>query len=189
MDSDINNADAKLTVEFYENKQEGKLKGVPFVRIFIPADQSLVHDQPVREIDKKRFPREWLNFQMSNSSAEEIGIPLSKWLENKPEDISSFQVSELQILNFRTVEQVAMASDAQIQKIGMGAMGLREKARNYVNNVNNSQNSKELQSAKDEIEQLKSQMKELISQKKVGRPRKEEVNVKYDVGTSHAGGE
>jgi hypothetical protein len=42
-------------------------------------------------------------------------------------------MAELQILKFQTVEQVATASDSQVQKVGMGAAGLRELAKTFLN--------------------------------------------------------
>ena len=54
MESDINNADNSLHVEFYKSQEEG-YKDVPFVRIHIPGDKTTVIDQPVREDHKERF--------------------------------------------------------------------------------------------------------------------------------------
>ena len=79
MDSDINNADNALHVEFYKIKEEGYMD-VPFVRIHIPGDKTTVIDQPVREDHKERFVRQWLYFQMKNNEGAEVyGTALTKW--------------------------------------------------------------------------------------------------------------
>jgi hypothetical protein len=78
LDSDINNSDSHLHVEFYENDR-APYKGVPFVRILIPGDKTTEIDQPVREDHKERFPRQWLYYQMKNSEGVMIGTPLQEW--------------------------------------------------------------------------------------------------------------
>ena len=187
LDSDIANADSLLHVEFYEC-QNDPYKGKPFVRIMVPGDKTTIIDQPVREDHKERFPRQWLYYQMKNSPSHAIGTPIMSWAKERPEDISQLQAEELQILKFQTVEQVATATDAQIQRVGMGAAGLRDRARIYLTGRNRAESAAELTEAKSEIEKLKQQMAMLLDQKKVGRPRKEaEVNGEYNVATGHAG--
>jgi hypothetical protein len=59
----------------------------------------------------------------------------------------------------------------------MGAMGLREQARRYLQVKNQSSNQNEIETTKQELAELKEQMAALMSQlseKKVGRPKKEE---------------
>ena len=172
LDSDINNSDSHLHVEFYENDR-APYKGVPFVRILIPGDKTTEIDQPVREDHKERFPRQWLYYQMKNSNGEMIGTPLQEWHSAEPEEFNDRQMAELQILKFQTVEQVATASDSQVQKVGMGAAGLRERARAFLNRKNNVKNTSDLDETKRELEELKTQMAMLMDQRKPGRPRKE----------------
>ncbi len=68
LDSDINNADSQLYVEFY-NYEKDPYKGKPFVRIIVPGDKTTVIDQPVRDDHKERFPRQWLHFQCTTRSS------------------------------------------------------------------------------------------------------------------------
>jgi hypothetical protein len=87
------------------------------------------------------------------------------------------QMAELQIFKFQTVEQVATATDNQLQRIGMGAVGLREQASRYLAFKNQSSSKTEIEHTKSELAEVKQQMAALIAQmseKKVGRPRKEE---------------
>ena len=172
LDSDIHSADNHLHVEFYVYDKE-PYKEKPFVRITVPGDKTNIVDQPVREDHKRRFPRQWLYFQMQNNNAEVVGVPLSQWVKDDPDNFNDMQMAELQIFKFQTVEQVATATDNQLQRIGMGAMGLRELARRYLAVKNQSSSQTELEKTRKEVEELKAQMAQLV-EKKVGRPKKEE---------------
>jgi hypothetical protein len=172
LDSDVNNADSHLSVEFFVFERE-PYKGKPFVRIMIPGDKTSINEQMVADHHKQRFPRQWLHFQMQNDDAPIIGTPLTTWHKDDPEGFSDLQMAELQILKFQTVEQLATASDSQIQKVGMGAAGLRERSRTYLNKKNQTKNSSELEETRSELQELKAQMAMLMEQRKLGRPRKE----------------
>ena len=179
LDSDVANADAHLHVEFYVY-DKAPYKDVPFVRIMVPGDKTNIIEQPVREHHKERFIRQWLYFQSKNDDGQVIGTKLDQWNKDKPEDFNDHQMAELQILKFQTVEQVATATDAQLQRIGMGAAGLRERARGYLTQRNQSESSTELAKTRSELDELKAQMALLMAQRKPGRPRKEDVDVQYD---------
>jgi hypothetical protein len=175
LDSDINNADAQLHVEFY-TREEGANKGAPYVRIMAPGDKTNIIDQPLRDDHKQRFPRQWLYYQMqqNESAAEQIGTPLSQWHKDYPEEINRDQIAELAILKFVTVEQLALASDGQLQRVGMGGVGLREKARMYLNRKNRADANGELEETKRQLAELQAQMAALIApSKRRGRPPKE----------------
>jgi hypothetical protein len=143
----------------------------------VPGDKTTIIDQPVRDDHKQRFPRQWLHFQMQNNNAEVIGVPLKQWVKDDPENFNDMQMAELQIFKFQTVEQVATASDSQLQRIGMGAIGLRELARRYLQVKNQSSSQTEIEHTKQELAEVKEQMAALMAQlteKKVGRPKKED---------------
>jgi hypothetical protein len=173
LDSDVSNADNHLHVEFYTNEEGGDYKGKPFVRIIVPGDKTNIIDQPVREDHKERFPRQWLYFQMKNTDMSVIGTPLQKWNTEFPDDFTRHQMEEMQILKFQTVEQIATASDSQLQRVGMGATGLRERARNYISSVNRKESSSELEETKKQLATLTAQMSSLMEKRKPGRPPKE----------------
>jgi hypothetical protein len=187
LDSDIANADAHLHVEFYVH-DKAPFKDVPFVRIMVPGDKTNIIEQPVREYHKERFIRQWLYFQSKNDDGQIIGTKLTDWNNDAPNDLNDHQMAELQILKFQTVEQVATATDAQLQRIGMGAAGLRERARAYLTQKNHSESSSELAKTRSELDELKAQMALLMSQRKPGRPRKEDVDVQYDDASVGAAG-
>lgn len=174
MESDMNNADNALHVEFYKSQEEG-YKDVPFVRIHIPGDKTTVIDQPVREDHKERFVRQWLYFQMKNNEGAEVyGTMLSKWNADDPKEFDKFQMEELQILKYQTVEQVSTSTDAQLQRVGMSGFALRDKARAYLARQNQTAASTALEDAQKQIEMLKEQMALLTSKPKMGRPKKED---------------
>lgn len=174
LDSDINNADSHLHVEFYLNDQgDYKTNHTEFVRIIVPGDKTNVVDQPVREDHKERFPRQYLYWKMQSTDASAIGTPLSDWNADYPDEFNHHQMAELQIMKFQTVEQVATATDSQLQKIGMGATGLRERARLYISKKNKSESVSELEETRKQLKELQAQMAALMSAPKRGRPRKE----------------
>jgi hypothetical protein len=173
MESDISNADNSLHVEFYKSQEEG-YKDVPFVRIHIPGDKTTVIDQPVREDHKERFVRQWLYFQMKNNEGAEVyGTMLSKWNADEPKEFDKFQMEELQILKYQTVEQVSTSTDSQLQRIGMSGFALRDKARAYLARQTQATASTALEDAQKELAILKAQVA-LLSKPKMGRPKKED---------------
>lgn len=133
------NPDSLLSVEFFMHEPEdvhkseaaGKLiKGpaIPYVRIQNPGDHTSIVESPVFEMHKKRWPDKWLYFQIQNNmvegAAEIPGWKIEEWTELNPE-----QVRTLKFMRFSVVEQVANASDAQCQRMGMDGFSLREKAK------------------------------------------------------------
>lgn len=135
------NPDEMLYVEFYwhepldpwasrEKGYEVKLPRQPFVRIMKPGDGLSILEVPVREDHKQRFPQKWLYFQMKEGLVDD-GKDIPGWkLEDWPEMAGKDEfLRGLKYLRFYTVEQLAGASDAQVQGIGLGGLGLREKAK------------------------------------------------------------
>jgi ribosomal protein L29 len=175
LDSDIFNADEQLQVEFYIAKDvDPKWDGKPFVRINIPGDKTTIIEQPVTEEHKKRFPRQYLYFQMKQNEqdAPAIGTSLDVWFTDGNGDITRGHIEELRILKFQTVEQVASASDAQLQRIGMGGTGLREKAKAFLARRNRSETENQLDETKKQLAELQAQMAALMA-RKPGRPKRE----------------
>ena len=181
MDSDIANADSHLHVEFYEF-DKAPHKGEKFVRIMVPGDKTNIIETPVREHHKERFPRQWLYYQMQNNENIVIGMPLLEWHKERPDEISEVQFAELQIFKFQTVEQVATASDSQIQRIGMGGVALRERAKAFLARKGLSKHDDELTKTRMELDSLKEQLSILMEERKPnrGRPRKEVTDGEHD---------
>lgn len=154
MASDLNNPefvgatnpDALMHVEFYWHEpidkwaseeasaKQGKrvwvkLKKQVFVRIMRPGDKDNILEVPLREEHKERFPDKWRYFEIAEGLGSDREVP--GWrLEDWPElDEQQELLRELKYLRYYTVEQIAGAQDAQVQKLGTGGLGLRERAR------------------------------------------------------------
>lgn len=192
LDSDMTNADSQLHVEFYEYK-DAPYKGVTFVRIMVPGDKNLIIDQPMKELHKSRFPRQWLYYQMKNAGEEVPGVKLETWHEECPDELTMGQMEELQALKFRTVEQIASASDGQLQRVGMGGIGVRSRAKAYMARKNHVESSSELSDMKKQIAELQAllianSVNAAVEKKKPGRPKKVPLNVVHNDAPTHAAG-
>ena len=136
------NPDSRLYVRFFrmavQNEFRSQVEGRPvfedldMVEIIPPGDQLLKVVAPVREDHKRRFPQHWAHFMNTQGGdALQIGTPITQWPLLGPA-----QVAQLHALKFMTVEQIAEASDMQLQKMGtaggIAATALRDKAVRYL---------------------------------------------------------
>lgn len=134
-------ASAKAGRRVIVNKKKLKfVDGVPqktdeddkqiWIRIMKPGDQTSIIERQMSEGDKQRFTQEWVYFEIANGLRDDgANIPgwrLEEWLhlDHQPD-----MLRDLKYMRFYTVEQIAGASDAQIQRVGIGGPGLREQAR------------------------------------------------------------
>lgn len=187
------NPDDALTVVFYrsavKNEHMSNEHGRPiyddvdYVKIITPGDQFTIIDQPVNEVHKARFPRQWNQFLQSGQSGYTMnGTPLSEWTQ-----LSPAQVRMLNGYNFFTVENIAHASDQQINNIGMAggmsAYALRDLAKAYLSRASENAADSRMVAAlqerddviatmKGQLEMMQAQMREM-QEKRPGRPRKE----------------
>ena len=135
------NPDAALVVRFhreavlqpFRTKQENRpiYEDVDFIKIFTPGNQLNIIDTPVRDEHKQRFPQQWAAYQASHATGGEIGTPVSEWTF-----LTKSMAEEFKALKFFTIEQLANASDLQLQSLGMmGGMNphvIRERAKAYL---------------------------------------------------------
>jgi len=178
LDSDVANGDSQLHVEFYERQVElpnnGGIRPTPYVRIMIPGDKTNIIDQPVRDDHKRRFPRQFLYFQMKNApESAEVGTPLEDWNSECPDELTTGQLEELRILKFRTVEQIRGASDGQLQKVGMGASGLRDRARMYLARKNSTEADQKIAN----LEAMVAQLSALVTKSEAPQATQDEPQV------------
>lgn len=165
------NPDSMLHVEFYMEKpldkwatevasQEAGIlvrKYSPeqaFVRIMRPGDQTSIIETPVREEHKRRWPEQYLYFQMREGLIEAQDVPgwkLEEWphLLDKPDVLR-----QLKFGRYSTVEQVAGSSDAQVQKMGIGGLGLREQARSDLRKKVSSDINEAIESRDKQVSEL-----------------------------------
>ncbi len=195
LDSDVPNANSHLFVQFFTFK-DPPYKGQTFIRKMAPGDQLNIVERPMREHDKTDFPQQWLGFLAKSSEDEIPGTPLKQWNLDRPLEITHAQMDELRMIRFVTVEQIRDASDLQLQKIGMGGAGLREKARLYLAGKSQDSENDEMARMKAELAELKA----LIAAKPQapaskpkgwpkGKPRKPLNVVNNDAATHAAGNE
>ena len=162
------NPDSLLSAEFYmhapedvhASEKEGRvvrLPEMPYVRISVPGDHTSVMESPVLEQHKRRWPDRWLYFQIQHNmvegAAEVPGWKIEEWTHLNPE-----QVRELKYMRFSVVEQVANASDAQCQKMGMQGMSLREAARTALRARVGADIKREMDKKDAEIATMKEQL-------------------------------
>ena len=171
IESDIQNADSRLAVQFYKksmrqedaSNEAGRpiFKEFDFVRIMIPGDNLTEIDTYAQESHKQRFPRQWAHYQNQVAGQEDVvGTPLDQWPL-----ITRSQAEELRGLKFHTVESIAECSDQQLQRIGMVAgmspHNFRLKAKAFLNLANESaevaQRESELQALKEENAKIKAE--------------------------------
>lgn len=181
------NPDDLLHVEFYnhaaldtwETERTGiktYVKECPFVRITIPGNKELTVERPAEGADAKRWPRQWLVFQMQSgmiANAENVpGWQLDQW-----DELNEETVRQLKFLRFYTVEQLAGANDAQVQGIGMGGDGLRERAKQALERRNSEVTNTEIAKRDAKIAELERKMELILAgeeKRKPGRPRNED---------------
>jgi cell division protein FtsB len=161
--------DKSLYVQFYyepvrlgfRSEQEGRdiFEDRPYVKIVTPGLNSTETVREATTQDKMRFQRQWMAFESSQQVAVQ-GTPIEGWPV-----LSRSQVEELKYMKFMTVEQIAAASDAQVQALGGGYSTLREKAKAFLDLAKDSAAAEKLAADNkrkdDEISDLKSQIAEL----------------------------
>ena len=97
-----------------------------YVQIHIPGDKNTIIDRRVRAEDKQRWGAQWQAYQ-SNSQQPLEGTPLEQWPA-----LSVSQVAELKALHVPTVEVLADLPEHGLQRIGMGARELQNKAKTFL---------------------------------------------------------
>jgi len=162
IESDRMGADGRLAIKFYKylhedvaaTMAEGRpiCKEIDYIKIVVPGDTLSEIDRPVYESDKTRFPIQWANYQNRvGAEGNYEGTPLKEW-----NLVSRSQAEELRARKFYTVEQVASASDQQLQSIGMSAgmspYTFRDKAKAF---LDSAKTEADFTQRAEEIEQLR----------------------------------
>lgn len=156
----VRNPDDLLHVEFYwfapvdkwESDKAGKqvfLPKQPFVRYGLAGDRLNIQEVPVQEWHKQRWPQRWMAWQMKEGLIDGAG-DIPGWKIDEWPELNEAQRHELKYLRFATVEQIAGANDSQVQKMGMGGLALREKAKIALRNKMGAEVKAELE-AKDKV--------------------------------------
>lgn len=171
---------SNLYVEFYEDAHEVRFKseqaGRPvyeqreFIRILVPGDSTNIIERLSNEQDRQDFPRQYDRFKKGQTAVID-GTPLNMWPV-----VNKSQVKECEYHEIRSVEQLGQASDTVCNRMGMGYVELRNKARAWLAAAQDSaivtKQAAENDHLRGEIEALKQQIAELATPKR-GRPAKE----------------
>lgn len=136
------NPDSLLHVRFYEralaNNFQSEKQGRPifdtvvFIEIHTPGNQLNIIDRPKIKQDEFRFLQQWQHYVATHSDdPAKQGTPLSQWPL-----LDVAKVEMLRAMKFFTVEQIAYASDEQINHLGMLAgmspLSFRDRAKAYL---------------------------------------------------------
>ena len=98
-----------------------------YVEITVPGNRGSVHDTPVKEEHRRRWPALYRAFKDGQEAPSE-GTPLAEWPA-----VTRSQVEELAHFHVRTVEQLAgLPDDALGRVVAMGGYALREKAQRFL---------------------------------------------------------
>lgn len=157
--------DGPVLVEFYLQGVEDRAasqkaghyvaKDVEFIKI-TPAGGNLIWEGEVTDVHRQRYERQYDAWQKGLEPPED-GTPLKEW-----PPISPGQLQTMMAMHIRTVEALAQAPDTAMQRAGMGAMTLRDKARVYLQNAeDHGQVAEEIASLRLENETLKGRLEEL----------------------------
>lgn len=101
-------------------------KEVVFFRAVIPGDRQSNYCQPMKDENKRRFPRAWAAFEARNENPIQ-GLPIDQW-----PPISRSMAMTLQVMNIQTVEMLAEVNDNHIGALGQQGRELREKAKAFL---------------------------------------------------------
>lgn len=179
------NPDAALVVKFYsravhqpfESSQQGRpiYLDVDYIQIFTPGNQLNIIDTPVRNEHKQRFRAQWNAYQEGKGNGMEAGTPLTQW-----PFLSAAQAEEFRGVKFFTVEQLANASDQQLQSLGMiGGMNphsIRDRAKAFLGqaagNAPTERLAQENAEMKAQLAEMKRQMDAILAGKPAPEPEK-----------------
>lgn len=143
----------ELGVPFYEDRT--------FVKIQHPGETLNIVKRPVRDDDKRRWPRQWAQFEAGVSQVPD-GIPISLLFPANP----SIPMT-LKGYNIHTIEQLANLSAQGIATVGMGCTDWVNGAKRYMEHaekgVSHHKFESELAAFKSENAKLQRQIAELTA--------------------------
>lgn len=151
-------------------------RDVEHVRITPPGGNH-VWEGVVTDVHRQRYERQYDAWKKGQEEPDE-GTSLREW-----PPISPAQIMTMKSLHIHTVEALAACSDGVMQRAGMGAMALREKARTYLKSAEDHGKVAEqmtamrvemeaLRERTDQLEQENAKLKE--GKRGPGRPRKDQ---------------
>jgi len=149
--------DIRTRPDKVKTKEDGvpRFKEVEYIDIRIPGKKdSVCH--PVTDNDKKRFPRHYEAFKNRTGDLELEGTPLREWT-----GVTRSMAEEMIHQNIMTVEMLAITADTQISNF-MGGFGVREKAREYVEQMKSDKPFREMKLENEELRAVARDQQETI---------------------------
>lgn len=169
---------AEFTIERVPNFMGTDFTEVPHLKLQAPGNTKAIYHQPVRleghpgcPSDPDRFPREWAAFQAGQTC--ETGLSIYNWEGVTPADARRFDLQGI-----KSVQQLAHVSDMNLSGLGVGAMALREKAREFLSgNTTEVQLRQQLGDQSEQIAKLTDIVNNLLEkQQPKAAPKKEKVD-------------
>ncbi len=170
---------AEFTMEKVPNFEGTDFVEVTHLRLQAPGNTKSVYHQPVRmesypgrPSDPERFPREWAAFQAGQNC--EAGLSIYNW-----EGVTAADARRFELQGIKTVQQLAHVSDMNLAGLGIGAMALREKAREFLSgNTTEVQLRQQLGDQADQISKLTDIVNNLLEKRDAppARTKKEKVD-------------
>jgi hypothetical protein len=166
-----------------KSEQEGHpiYDNIAFVRIGNPGERLNVVIRPATQVDQRRFPIQWAQFQQ-NMEQRPSGTPVTILFPSNPA-----VVGMLEGCNVFTVEQLADLSANAIENIGMGCQTYVNQAQQYLKmsekGVKHAEFQKKLDERDQKIAQLSNHVQELnttvtklLAQIKNGQVRQQDID-------------
>ena len=180
-------SDKKVVPFFYMGGLDQKRE---YVRIPIPGDKTTIHDTPVTDVHRQRWPESYQAFKTGvvDTSA---GTPLKdcEWMVIG-------RINQLNSFNIYTCEQLVGVPDGVIDSLGMGSRAENERMRLWLDRYNAKPTIEEVEQRLSALEArleeianrpdpfeeldgrvatLEGQIAFLSAKRKPGRPRKKEA--------------
>ncbi len=143
-----------------ESRKQGRrcYKEEERVEVYMPGNNLTIPVFKVTDEHRERWPREYEAFKAGLAPPVD-GVPLEEWPA-----LNRAQILELKYLNFRTVDDIINASDASIQKIGMGGRILQQRAKAFLDDTARiaivEKTTAELTAANTRVSDLETQVKQ-----------------------------
>lgn len=144
---------AKLGRPFY--------KDIEYVKIITPGEKNTIFFQPATGEHKRRFPKAYAAFKAGSVHAEQ-GTPLEHWPLMTRGLVMSYKA-----IGVHTVEALAAVHDGNLDALGTGGRELREKARAYLKQADDTAAVQKLAAEKqvmaDQMQAMQAQIADLAS--------------------------
>ena len=161
------NSENKTRVKFYPKKVLNEAlsleRGEPVYDIvdycLIPLGGRDTWDQPVREVDKQKFPAEYAKFKQGASGFDSASSTMLKFWTAVPQETMYQLISD----GFVTVEEVANCPDASLSRLGLNGSELRKKAAAFLENKSKNSGESRIKTLEDTAAGQADQIKQLLA--------------------------